>query len=289
MVSEMKEHARQEIYHYYGIGRYEKVEVLAKKLLASDPSDIESLNILAETLFQLDRYDEAVETCRQALALGLNPAEGNELLGRIYLAMEAYAQSEECFLAALSENPEQASTLAAYGYLMLTTGHEDKATKLMEEALRLDSENPEILHYNFHFNLARGDKYLQLENLQQYMVVSSNEVRKLVNLGLFELHRNNYRQAREHLREAYLLDPTNEPILELLKAVEKDDHWLFWPHRLGERIGNPAIIWIGAIAIIVVLRWLGYEGVAGILSVGYFLWAVSTWITPALYKIFVRR
>jgi tetratricopeptide (TPR) repeat protein len=281
--------ALKEIHHYLEIGRYEKAKELLRRQLAEHPDQEELLYLTAFCQYWLDEYDEAAEACREALKNGASPEKCNALLGKIYFEQQDYFNAEGCFLEALRINPQNAEVLANYGFLMLKTGHREKAAELIEEALRLEPNNEEVLHYAFYYYLARDKREDQMETLKELLETSGSEVRSLINIGMAELFRKNYKSARECFRQAFLLDPANKGLLSMLENLDKTTHPLYLPQRIVSKLGGPWPVWFIFIGAIFALRSFGFYTAMAITAGVYLLLCVSTWITPFIYRILVKR
>jgi tetratricopeptide (TPR) repeat protein len=278
--------AWREALYYYEIGRHEQARAIFLELLPHAPDDGMLLYYLASCAFQLDETDEADRFVREALRTGCDGELAHSLLGAICMRKEAYVEAEECLLHALSLNPQNAGVMAQYAFLMLKTGYEEKARRLMREALRLDPENETVLHYHFFFQRAFDEKAGQEQTIRQYMHVAESDVDKLTKLGLAALDRENYREARECFRQAFLLDPTNRDLLRVLEEVDRVSHPIFFPNRLMQKTGGPVVWWLGFLALMVLLRRMEWYGMAGVTVIAYVLFCVYTWMSPVVYKLF---
>lgn len=273
-----------EAQHYYAMERYEQALVKFDQLLSIHPNDNDLLYMRANSLFGLNRYDEAVDCCSQALAKGFWAADCYYLLGQIFMETNRYVEAEEHFLEALHDSPERADIMAAYGYLMLKTGYDKKAWRLIEKALSIDPSDEAVLQYHFYYHLARNKRDDQVDALKRYLQTADSEVRKLIQIGVMEYSSGNYKVAQENFRQAFLLDPTNEHILSMLKDLGQSASIFYFPQRMIEKIGGPAVLWIGMVISLLVLRGLGFSKTAGILSIVYVVLCAYTWIVPLLYK-----
>lgn len=274
-----------EAQHYYAMERYEKSLDKLDQLLSMHPNDSEILYMTANSLFCLNRYDEATEYCRQALTNGFFAVDCYYLLGQIFMEINQYVEAEAHFLEALRNSSERADIMAVYGYLMIKTGHDKKARRLLEEALSIDPSDEVVLQYHFYYHLAKNDRNDQVEALKKYLQTSDSEVRKLIQIGIMEYSNDNYKVARENFRQAFLLDPTNEEILSSLKELEQAASIFYFPQRMIDKIGGPAVVWIGMIIFVLSLRALGFPKAAGIVSVIYIVICVYSWMVPFVYKV----
>lgn len=278
----------QQIMHYLDIGRTEQALDKLHHLLSDHPRDSYLFFLSARCHYLLDQYDQAIRFCREALELHYFHEECYFLMGIALMENEQLVEAEEALLQTLSLQPEHAEALAAYGYLMLKTGHEEKACRLLQEALRLEPENSVVLHYQFLFFTAKNQESEQAHYLEQFIHSSDSEVEKLLHLGMMELSRENYKEARELYRQAFLLDPTNKQILEILQELDQATHVLYFPQRVIAKLGGPIPVWIGFLVLLFALRSADLESVAGIVSILYFILVIASWTTPFLYKAWLK-
>jgi len=280
--------AMMEVNHYLDMGRAEQALEKGMKLLSHYPENGFLLYKIARCHYLLDQYEQAIHFTREALRVGFAEEYCYFLLGVTYLESGKYVESEEAFLHALRHNPGDADSLAAYGYLMLLTGHEDKADRLLEEALRIDPENSNVLHYQLMFSVAKEKFDEQDQFLEQYVQVADSEKNKLIHMGMTELSRKNFKQAREYYRQAFLMDPTDARILEILKDLDEATHFLFFPQRLIMKLGGPIPVWLGFIVLMFVLNWLDWGVAASIIAPVYLVLVILSWTTPLIYKIWMK-
>ena len=278
----------QEVYHYLELGRFQAAKTSLSPLLAQNPTDGHLHYLMAFSLWGLDQGEEALVSCQEALANGYVSDLCYCLLGRIQMELEQCVEAEESFLAALSENPQNAEAMAAYGFLMLKTGHGKKARRLLAEALRLDPDDETVLHFNFFYFLAKDLRGEQLEMISRYLLRVGPDVRHFINAGLADLFRKDWRSARENFRQAYLLEPTNPNLLALLEYVVKRTHPFFWPLNFVDRLGGPAVVWLLAVVVVMVLGSLKQYVLMGIFVIGYLLYAIYSWLVNPLYNLLQR-
>lgn len=274
--------------HYISLERFEKALSILNSLLSQSPNDGQLLYFKAYCHFQLDENDQAIELCKEAMDKGFSLEDCNELLGSIYMELDDYVQGEQFFLEALRLNPQNVEVLGKYSWIMLTTGHEEKAKKLLDEALALDPENEVALHYSFVYFLSKNKKAEQMDALIKYFEVSDAEVKKYLNLGLMEYFQGNSKEAREQFRQAFLLDPTNDDLLALLDTVSRESHPLFLPQRVVDRVGGPAVLWLGFIGLFFLLKSLKLDILLIFVSLFYAIFCIYTWIAPLIAKFLIK-
>ncbi|MFZ5814405.1 MAG: tetratricopeptide repeat protein [Bacillota bacterium] len=277
--------ALTEARYYISIRRFPQARRLLLDLLAEEPRSPELLFLLAVCEYSLDHYDEAEQLCRQVRAYGdPDDPRAEALLGRIALQREDYPTAERHLLAALRMDPQDASNMALYAQVLLKAGHEKKARQVLEEALRLDPENEVVLQVRYLFHQAKGQLQGELEALERYMIHGSNEVNKLLTAARTAIFRGRHREARELVREAFLLNPTDQELLSILRHMEVEGHPLMAPLRWVSRVGGPGAVWIGAMLIGFGSRALGWVEFAAAFALLYLLFALYTWVVPPLLR-----
>lgn len=276
--------------YYLSIRRFPQARRLLEELLAAEPRSPELLFLLAVCEYHLEHYDVAAQLCAQVRAYGdPDDPRAEALLGRIALHQDDYPTAERHLLAALRMDPQDASTMALYAQVLLRAGHEQKARKVLDEALRLDPDDEIVLQVRYLFHQAKGQLQGELEALEGYMIHGSNEVNKLLTAARTAIFRGRHREARERVREAFLLDPTDQRLLQILRQMEVDSHPLLAPLRWMDRVGGPGAVWIGGMVIAFGSRALGWTAFAAGFALCYLLFALYSWVVPPLLRRYYRK
>ena len=289
MSSNFSETKRNEVIAYFDMKRYVQAQDAAKELLSADPNDEYALYMLGNCCYMLDKYDEAERFCKDVITSYL-AVDTLKLLGKIYRETKRYKNSEEFFLKSLELDPQRADTLAEYSYLLLICGYTKKANEVMQEALRLDPENSIVLHYNYYFEHTHGSKKQEKTSMEQYIVNSSDEVQKLLKIGMTEFKNSHFKSAKEYFRQAFLLEPTNEYILEMLEQLNEINHIIFFPNRLFSKIHPFILIFcvpVSVIAIMVILAMFN-QLLFTTFAVSFFvcmvLLVIWSWLSRSIYN-----
>ncbi|MBO8172053.1 MAG: tetratricopeptide repeat protein [Bacillaceae bacterium] len=280
---------KQIIYHYLEIGRFETALDYIKQALENSPDDPELYYYMGYVFYRQDRNEEAVEVLHQALSYGDEYQEEIYLLlASICIDADQWVEAEENLLKVLELNPNNAEAHAHYAYLMKKTGHKEKAERLIQEAHRLDPDDEQVLRYAHLMKLGDKDKEEQFFLLERFIEQADNQVSVHLQLGLHELFRERHGQALKHFKEAYLLDPTNQFLAEVVKELEQDTHFLYAPLRWVNKIGGPAVLWIIAIAISLAGQLLGLDKFVAVFIGIYLIYAIYSWTVPLLLKIYYK-
>jgi len=295
MNSEFLERKQSELITYFDMKRYEQAQEAAKDLLSADPNNAFALYMLGSCCYMLDKYSEAESYCQDIITSYL-AVDAYELLGKIHRETKRYKNSEEFFLKSLELDPQNAGTLAEYSYLLLICGYTKKANEIRQEAIRLDPENSIVLHFNYYFEHVHGSKKQEKTSMEQYFVCSSDEVQKLIKIGTMEFKNNHFKSAKEYFRQAYLLEPTNEYILEMLEHLNEINHFIFFPNRVFTRI-HPIILFFGIVvvtAIILMVTLAMFDQEFFIIFIISFygcllLLVIWSWLSRPIYNLLIKK
>lgn len=278
---------------YHDMKRYEQAELDLKEILAINPEHISAKYLLASSYYMLDRYSEAETICTDILTTYL-AVNSYRLLGNIYRDTKRFKKSEEFYLKSLELDPNNASALAEYSYLLLICGYKKKANEVMSDALELEPDNSIVLHYKYYFDFAHGRKKEENKSIEQYFTYSSNEVQKLVMLGLSDYKRNRFKSSKEYFRQAFLLEPTNKYILEMLDTLDEVNHFIFFPNRLFSKM-NP-VLRLVLMPLVVILTLIGVavfsSQLAAVFIIVFYvcivLLVIWSWLSRPIYNFFIK-
>lgn len=276
------------IQHYFDMERYEEAVSYISSVLKADPTNAQALYCMAVVMLSRKKYSEARALCEDAIKYGIDEETGLYFLGITYQNEKKYKEAEIAYLRALHINPNSPKIHAAYGELMLLAGFDEKAIALLEEAYRLDPDNEEVNQILLDFFFAKSNKAKQFIQIQRIMETSSSEKQQLINLGLYHLLQDKPKEARKYYVQAFLMDPTNTSLLTTLETLDQATHALFLPHRIIDKIGGPAVLWIGYIVLLIALVNLGFETLTAISMILYLILVIYTWMASSIYKWFVK-
>jgi len=105
---------------------------MSEAFLSSDDFDEQ-----AHQLYNQGRYDEALETLKDGLAIYPNAVELRIGMGYAYLAREEFAWSRRAFEQALARDPDHEDALGGMGEALLAVGDRRGALESFERLLQL--------------------------------------------------------------------------------------------------------------------------------------------------------
>ena len=192
------------------IDKYEKALVEINKLLSKKPNKAYYLYLRANCLNGIGRYNEALSEIKNALKEGYSIVYGNSLMGIIYWNMEYYYDAKKCFEEILRHNSNNAEALARFGYMQYKLDSRAECGQIMEDAFKLEPNNPTVLHVIFNYYHDKKEKEKLKEILEKYLESGKNEFNKLLMLGDYEMSMKRYKKAKEYYKQAFLLNPTKK-------------------------------------------------------------------------------
>lgn len=102
------------------------------------PNDAEAHTALGWTYYQLDRYEDAIQSFRRALQLQPNSLSALSMLGMIYGNLGRYAESRDYCQKALRLKPESANVLVDLSRAYFGLGQNEAAIEAAKQAVQVD-------------------------------------------------------------------------------------------------------------------------------------------------------
>jgi tetratricopeptide (TPR) repeat protein len=191
----------------YELGRYEEAIEYYDRALAIDPSNIKALNDKGLSLYYSGRYEEAIEYSDRALAIDPNNVIALITKGLCLHKLERYEEAMEYYDRALALDPNNISALSNKGVSQNNLGRYEEAIEYFDRALSIEPNNVSIL----------GNKGVSLKNLGRYeeaieyydrvLAIDPNNISALSNKGLSLNNLGRYEEAIEYYDRALALDP----------------------------------------------------------------------------------
>jgi SpoVK/Ycf46/Vps4 family AAA+-type ATPase len=109
-----------------------------REALKFSPQNLPLRKLLADTLFNMSRYEEAIEEYKQALQLENNNIEIKTGLAESYFLLEKYSTAQVIVEELIENNPENATVLLLAAKIQLQTEDIRKAREYYNMAIRLN-------------------------------------------------------------------------------------------------------------------------------------------------------
>jgi tetratricopeptide (TPR) repeat protein len=115
----------------------EKRFQLLNQLVAKYPKERRALHYLGDELFDLQKYEEAIEQYQRALKLDPKDASMINHIATTYMAMENYEKAAEYFELHDMVAPRDVYNLTSWAWMYIETGDLEKAQEKYEQALNI--------------------------------------------------------------------------------------------------------------------------------------------------------
>ncbi len=203
------------------------------------------------------------------------------LLFQLSVAEEArddLAESERAILAALAIEPDDADFLCQYADLTMRAGQMEKAERLLARAGAAEPGARRVLQGRVQLAYLRRDDR-EAERLSRELLAADPEAMAgHAMLGAVALDGGRAREAAERFGEVVRADPANQAAADAARLAKRDSSWHRLPSRLVTRFGV-AGTWVAGVGTIFGLRAFGFETAAGIATVVWLVFCVSTWVS----------
>ncbi|MGB3591726.1 MAG: tetratricopeptide repeat protein [Nonlabens sp.] len=193
----------------YQQNRYQQAEELLRNALAQSPNDVACLHLLSEIRLALDAPREAGKLVD--IAIGLAPDQ--DLLyatkARIMIDVERYDEAEELLKEAIYLNPSGAQYYAMLGHITLSRKRYQEAEDLANKALGLEPDNLLALNTKSTAQLKQNKKAESEATLRGALGENPEDSYTHANYGWNKLEQGNHVAALEHFKEALKFNPNN--------------------------------------------------------------------------------
>ncbi len=238
----------------YREGRLHEVEVFCQQILAQQPDDIASLQLLAATISQkgapcrgiellervisicpnsvdsyiqlakylrLDgRIQEAVTALKTAIKLKPSSAEAYNDLGLIYLADVNVEDAVDCFTRALKINPDLAIAHFNRGLAYEGKGMHHEAIASFRRVVAIDPAFAEAHAKLGNLLLFEGNRIEAMDCFRRAVHAKPNSVLALMSKANVLIEEDNTVAAEELMKQAINLDPRNPDAYCMVGSIQ---------------------------------------------------------------------
>lgn len=267
--------------------RYSTARQLLAGMMQEHPDHPQVLYLCAFVDYSEDRLDAAERTVNTVLEKAPTHYGARTLRGHLYESQKRFPEAEAVWIDLLHDYPESADCYADYADLMLRMLHLTKAERLAQEGLRLAPSHEKCLYVAALIHLVQGgSRRKNSVHLNQLLHEHPERARALIALVISLEERGDSRGALRVARQLLSMRPDSEPLVNLVKALTRNNHWSMLPLYPVRRWG-----WGGAAAItalgITAVRIAGntLPPLAAVLIVLVWVaYVLYSWIWPAILK-----
>ncbi len=251
----------------------------------------ENQQLLLGLAFGLWRLGESFEARRHVLSfLRSEPEHPLALLvhGHLLLEEGQHAKAEEVFLRGLRSDPEEVQLLIGYAALMQRTGRFEKAEGLLLKARSLAPELEQVRSQLALLHTVRDQHAQAVLEARRSVELAPSEDHAHAALALSLFQSGHPFQARNHMREALRLDPSDAELRELYLEIDRHCRWIGLPmyfyNRWVKRLPGHSIgLWFGFLALVALGEVLPIPPLVRTLAVfGYIGLCLYTWLSRTL-------
>jgi protein O-mannosyl-transferase len=188
-------------------GRYEEAMDSYKQALRIKPDWAEAHNNLGLVLNELGQKEEALSHFREALRFDPSLAEAHNGLGQVFSQQGKFDLAVEHYSRALEANPEYAEAHNNLGNVLSQQGKIDLALEHYNRAIQLKPEYAEAYNNLGGFYLLQGQVEMALRELSEAVRLKPDYRDAQNNLGLVLLSQGKYEEAISHLTQSIRLEP----------------------------------------------------------------------------------
>lgn len=186
-------------------GNTSKASSLAEMALRLDPNRARVYDLLGNIAQTNKEYDRALEYYREALKRSPGLISAAVSTASILVIRGDVENAKEILDTAIQVNPRSEQLIFAAGLLMMTAGPSDAALSYLQQALALNSTNPEIHSAIGNIYFLRHDYQKALEAFERALQLSETATTR-ANVGTALYRLENYDEAVKHLEKAVAMD-----------------------------------------------------------------------------------
>lgn len=269
--------------HWLEVGRPERCLEVTEQA----PPDATKLPRLyavrAAALLELDRSEEASRAAHEGLSIDAEDPGLLELLAIASLRQGHLAAAERALLDALRLEPKDGILLARYALVVARAGQLEKARALITRARESSPEAPYVGKVASLIAYLEGDDRAALSLGTETLARDPEGTGIHALMGAYLLERGDVGRATQHHLIAASRSPGDTEVVDLGRQAKYLKHPLMRPMWLIERVG-PAKVWLGSLAMIVVLNVAGLESLVPFVVIPYLIFVVYTWVVPPLMR-----
>jgi len=212
-VDELKE-AETEAKKLYDEGRYKEAIEYLKALLAKDPKNPVYWNQLGSVYAQLNSFDNAIISYKNAIKYDPKNVKAMYNLGLIYSEKGSKKEAKKVIEDALKISPKNPLLQAALGNVLIDEEDYDKAQKVYEQIVEVKPDF-DIGHFNLGvINYQKRDLKNAKKNYEDVLKINPDDTEAKENLAAIHILDTDYDSAVKYLKEVIDSNPQDDITLE---------------------------------------------------------------------------
>ena len=200
-------HAMRQAINEFGGGNFEQAAALCRRILEVSGDHFEALHLLAITLNQLNRLEEALDSFDRALKVQPDHAQALNNRGIVLEGLRRPAEALGSYDRALKLRPDYTEALNNRGNALQSLGRLDEAIESYGRALTLRPGHIEALHNQSNALLKLNEIGRALEGYDRVLELRPDYAEALNNRGSALLEVNRLEEALENYDSALKIRP----------------------------------------------------------------------------------
>ncbi|MDD5010983.1 MAG: tetratricopeptide repeat protein [Phycisphaerae bacterium] len=194
---------------------------LFERTLAVTKNNLLIQESYANYLFEIEKYDRAVEELNKFLKLKPNAAKSRCNLGCALICVGKEDEAIEQFKLAIEHKPDFALAYNNLAATLYNQGRDKEAIEYHRQARDLQPNNLAVRSYLAQALAERGEIEAAIEEIRFILKARPDSIEMNKNLGVLLERQNKYAEAAEAYRAILQIDPNNTTAAQLLEDVLK--------------------------------------------------------------------
>jgi len=215
---------------------FDTANKLYNELISTNNMDINLYINYGYLLNLQEKFDQAIKIYNDGIHIDKTNYHLLYNLGTTYKNKNNFKESVEWFKKALAIKDTDYKLWLTMAGSFIEMNEMDKAHDAIENASRLNANNPEIYHQLAIFNQRKGLNDVSIEYLIKALTLDPNHTEANYQLGLIYLKQNKYDEAKNHYK--YRVFKQNRQIndFSVNELQKKDDLLAIWEQGIGDTL-----------------------------------------------------
>jgi len=270
-----------------------------RQALSFDPDIAEAHAYLSLCLLNKKRLHAALNEAKMALVLNSELEIAIYALANTYIGQRKFKEAKIHINHLIDMNPNNSRYYLLNANLHQNLRKFDKILPMLEKALELEPESPDILSELSDYFLRKGDVVKAEKYAIESLQCQPENVAGLVSMGNVLIRRGQLNDARDHAIWALRQDPENNGALVLLAGIKARSNpllgvwWRYsvWLSSMGSTRSILILLFAYVVYRIVTMasQDLGHQNIASIINYLWLAIVIYTFVGPTIFKNSVNK
>ncbi|MCR5606198.1 MAG: hypothetical protein K6F69_05205 [Treponema sp.] len=192
---------------------------LAEKILSQNPDNQFALRVMAETLINEQRWNEAYDMCKSFIEKPDASLESYFNFIDVCIELKKNDEAWNTVASLYNEKSDNEAVIQEYIKVLIAIGKKDEASSLIDSLIVTSSSKMKsFLYYERSFIVKSDDEIFA--SLRSSLTSNPRNSDSLFRLYSIYLEKKDYRKAQYYLKQVVALNPSNERYLKLNSELE---------------------------------------------------------------------